>query len=165
MQYAIVYSSLTGNTALLAEALRQTLPAEDCEYFGAPAEEARASMIFAGFWTDKGDCDPKFAAYLEGLRDVSVFLFGTAGFGGSQAYYHTILQRVQGHLDASVRVAGTFLCQGKMGDAVRQRLEGQLEKSPEDPKTRAMLENFEKAKSHPDGQDLEDLRRAIRGIL
>ena len=36
MSYAIVYTSLTGNTARLAEALRAALPAEDCLYFGAP---------------------------------------------------------------------------------------------------------------------------------
>ena len=34
MRYAIVYSSVTGNTALLAQAIRETLPWETCCYFG-----------------------------------------------------------------------------------------------------------------------------------
>ena len=165
MKYAIVYSSLTGNTAMLAEKLQQTLPAEDCVYFGVPAEGVEVPLVLAGFWTDKGDCDQKSAAFLEGLRNTSVFLFGTAGFGGSQAYYHTILQRVRGHLDASVKVVGTFLCQGKMGDGVRQRLEGQLAKAPEDAKTRAMLENFENAKTHPDQADLDALQQAVLEVM
>ena len=40
MSYAIVYSSQTGNTKQLAETLRETLPQEDCRYFGTPAEAA-----------------------------------------------------------------------------------------------------------------------------
>ena len=36
MSYAIVYSSRTGNTELLARAIQSALPAEDCLYFGGP---------------------------------------------------------------------------------------------------------------------------------
>lgn len=38
MSYAIVFSSKTGNTALLAQTLREQLPQTDCCYFGAPDE-------------------------------------------------------------------------------------------------------------------------------
>lgn len=34
MRYAIVYSSRTGNTARLAETIRETLGQETCLYFG-----------------------------------------------------------------------------------------------------------------------------------
>lgn len=58
MTYSIVFSSHTGNTANLAEVLKGNLRREDCVYFGGPKEEAlAASVIFTGFWTDKGDCD------------------------------------------------------------------------------------------------------------
>ena len=40
MSYAIVYSSRTGNTAMLARAVREALPQEDSRYFGAPAPQA-----------------------------------------------------------------------------------------------------------------------------
>ena len=36
MSYAIVYSSKTGNTKLLADALHSYLPQADCCYFGNP---------------------------------------------------------------------------------------------------------------------------------
>ena len=54
MSYSIVYSSRTGNTALLAQTIRDTLPASDCVYFGAPdAKALAADTIYAGFWTSK----------------------------------------------------------------------------------------------------------------
>lgn len=34
-QYSILFSSLTGNTKKLADAIHETLPQNDCEYFGA----------------------------------------------------------------------------------------------------------------------------------
>ena len=86
MSYAIVYSSRTGNTALLAKAVQETLPQADCVYCGAPAPEALAAdTLYVGFWTDKGTCDQAVADFLRQLTGQKVFLFGTAGFGGSEA--------------------------------------------------------------------------------
>ena len=33
-RYSIIYSSRTGNTRLLAEAIRESLPADLCNHFG-----------------------------------------------------------------------------------------------------------------------------------
>ena len=66
MKTVIVYSSATGNTARLAQELsaQLNLPA-------MPLAEAEgwqdADRILAGFWTDKGSCDEKMAAFLSGL--------------------------------------------------------------------------------------------------
>ena len=58
MSYAIVFSSKTGNTALLAQTLREQLPQTDCCYFGAPdAAALAADTLYVGFWTDKGKAD------------------------------------------------------------------------------------------------------------
>ena len=55
-KYSIIFSSLTGNTKKLADTIRAVLPAEDCDYFGAPkAEELHSEILYIGFWTDKGN--------------------------------------------------------------------------------------------------------------
>ena len=80
MTYSIVYSSKTGNTKMLADALHQALPADDCLYFGAPdAQALAAERIYIGFWTDKGTCDAETAAFLAQLTQQEIFLFGTCG--------------------------------------------------------------------------------------
>ena len=159
MSYAIVYSSHTGNTALLAQALRQALPESDCIYFGTPAPEALAAdTLYVGFWTDKGNCDQESGQFLSTLTHQKVFLFGTAGFGGAPAYFQQILGRVQEKIGAQVQVIGTYMCQGKMPQGVRTRYEA-MEDSP---RRTAMLENFDRALSHPDPRDLELLRAAVQ---
>lgn len=157
MSYAIVYSSRTGNTALLAQAIRDALPPEECVYFGAPAPEALAAdVVYAGFWTDKGTCDQPLKEFLQGLNGQKVFLFGTAGFGGSPAYFDQILARVKENLAPGVQVLGTYMCQGKMPQAVRDRYL-QMEDSP---RRAMMLANFDQAASHPDAADLARLKAA-----
>lgn len=158
MTYAIVYSSKTGNTRLLAEAIRDALPAADCLYFGAPDDAALAAeRIYVGFWTDKGTCDADTAAFLSRLTGQQVFLFGTAGFGGAPAYFDKILTAARQNLPDGVTVCGSYMCQGKMPAAVRARY-GQMEDSP---RRQMMLDNFDAALSHPDQTDLARLRDAV----
>ena len=87
MKYAIVFSSQTGNTKQLAEAVSSVLPQADLCFFGSPSQEAlQAERLFIGFWTDKGRCNQEITDFLKTLKGKEVFLFGTAGFGGSQEY-------------------------------------------------------------------------------
>ena len=160
MKYAIVYSSKTGNTAALADRLHDILPHEHCVYFGDTSHyspELGADLIFAGFWTDKGSCDESIAQFLKALTNQKVFLFGTAGFGGSPEYFEQILKRVSENLGENTQLVGSYMCQGKMPQAVRDRYEA-MEESP---RRTAMLQNFDQAVSHPDQQDLENLKTAL----
>lgn len=162
VKYAIVFSSLTGNTKKLADTIRAVLPKEDCEYFGAPkAEELHSEMLYIGFWTDKGNADNATLELLSKLRNKKIFLFGTAGFGGSAAYFQKILNRTACSIDASNSVVGNYMCQGKMPSSVRERYM-KMKDQPEHPTNiDALIENFDRALSHPDEMDLERLRKAV----
>lgn len=162
MSYSIVYSSRTGNTKLLAETIRHTLPADACVYFGPPSPQAlSAERIYVGFWTDKGNCDEETAAFLSTLTTQELFLFGTAGFGGSPAYFADILARVKAHLPAGTVLTGSYMCQGKMPAAVRERYAAM----EDTPRRQAMLENFDRACSHPDTADLDALIAALHTTI
>lgn len=159
MTYSIVYSSKTGNTKMLADALHQALPADDCLYFGAPdAQALAAERIYIGFWTDKGTCDAETAAFLAQLTHQEIFLFGTCGFGGGVAYFEQILARVRDLLPESVQLVGSYVCPGKMPQSVRDRY---VRIAEEEPAKRShmqkMIFNFDCALSHPDADDLQAL--------
>ena len=162
MRYAVVYSSKTGNTKRLAEAIRAALGEAECIYFGPPDPKAlEAPRLYVGFWTDKGTCDADSAAFLSHTAGHRVFLFGTAGFGGSDAYFSKILASVRAQLPDGAEEAGCWMCQGRMPQAVRQRYEA-MEESP---RRQAMLENFDRALSHPDTEDLRRLREIVLTAL
>ena len=162
MKYAVVFSSKTGNTKRLAEAIRAALGEAECIYFGPPDPKAlEAPRLYVGFWTDKGTCDADSAAFLSHTAGHRVFLFGTAGFGGSDAYFSKILASVRAQLPDGTEEAGCWMCQGRMPQAVRQRYEA-MEESP---RRQAMLENFDRALSHPDTEDLRRLREIVLTAL
>lgn len=165
-KYAVVFVSATGNTALLAEEIRKAKGEENCVYFGAPSEDISgrldgAEIIYAGFWTDKGSCSAEMEQFLGTLSGRTVFLFGTAGFGGAQEYFDRILDRAAAFLPAGSTVAGRYMCQGKMPFSVRKRYEAMLEQNPEDERVKGMIRNFDNALSHPDEADLGRLRDAV----
>ena len=82
-RYSIIYSSRTGNTRLLAEAIRESLPADLCNHFGTDeAGAVESEKLYVGFWTDKGTADEAALALLKRLKNKKIFLFGTAGKRG-----------------------------------------------------------------------------------
>ena len=166
MRYSIVYSSNTGNTRQLAEAIEQQLPTGDLLYCGAPDTAAlQADVLFVGFWTDKGSCDAKVAELLKQAEGKTVYLFGTAGFGQSQQYFDQILARVRENLPAGAVYGGGYMCQGRMPQAVRSRYEAMQAKEPENTRYKMLIENFDEALAHPDTNDLEAAAAWAKGSL
>ncbi len=123
MTYAIIYSSKTGNTELLADVIRQALPEENCVWYGPVSGAAEASgnadMIFAGFWTDIGTCDEAMAGFLRELAGKEVFLFGTAGFGQSEDYFSQILGKVGSHAIWPGHSCARAKCRNRCGVGMR----------------------------------------------
>ena len=121
--YTIVFNSLTGNTKLLADTIREVLPSDD-----------------------NGD-------------------IGTCGFGGSEAYFERILTNVKGNIDSSNEIIGEYMCQGKMPSSVRERYLKMKESDNCPPNIDALIDNFDKALSHPDEKDLEKLSQKVLQTL
>lgn len=165
-RYSIPYSSKTGNTKKLAEKIREVLPEENCDYFGTEGAKALSSdILYIGFWTDIGNADPVTLELLKGLRNKKIFLFGTAGFGGSEAYFQQVLGKVKESVDESNTVMGEFMCQGKMPQSVRDRYVKMKEKPDHAPNLDELIQNFDRALSHPDNEDLDRLEEIIRRDL
>lgn len=161
--YSIIFSSVTGNTKLLANAIRDALPQENCDYFGISSirENPATELLFIGFWTDKGTADEATLKLLETLRNKKIFLFGTAGFGGSEEYYQKILAKTKEAIDASNTIVGEYMCQGKMPLSVKERYVKMIEEHGHKPNLDTLLENFDSALSHPDANDLEKLKELV----
>lgn len=133
------------------------------------AQASEADVVFVGFWCDKGSCSPAVQHFLQGLVGKRVFLFGTCGFGESDEYFVQILDRVRAYLPADAQYIGGAMCQGKMGMGVKRRYEGMLEKDPENAQARMLIDNWNKAQSHPNEDDFSRIaaaaKEALAGIL
>lgn len=142
--YAIVFSSKTGNTELLADTLHSCLPQAECCYFGNPNPAAmEADTLYVGFWTDTRE---------KQMKALQTFFEAAAGKAGAlllvplvlaaaKNIFNKILKTVQKDLHSSNTVIGSFMCQGKMPMSVRQRYENMKKQPLHLPNLDAMIEN------------------------
>ena len=69
--------------------------------------------------------------------------------------------QVKQSIDASNTVIGEYMCQGKMPQSVRERYV-KMKENPEHPANLDLLiQNFDRALSHPDSEDLERLKKSL----
>ena len=166
MKYAIVYSSTTGNTKMLAEALALYMKKTDCVLCETKhADALDADFYFVGFWTFRGKCDKNTQHFLQTLQHKRIFLFGTAGFGSSPAYYKKILRRTRKHLNASAKLTGSFMCQGKMPPQIQKKYESMLHSIFTRKYAKHMIRNYDCALNHPNQQDLDELYSELLNVL
>lgn len=165
MTEAIIYDSLSGNTESLAKEIKsikknayyekiydkliEELPEYDIYYIGSP-------II-------KGMCTDKIKRLLQKIENKKIFLFITTGYKGED-YYESLTRRILEIIPKSNQILGTFLCQGKMQDAVKERYIKLIQEHPEDKNLKVSLENFEQAKPHPDENDKKDLIEKIQEL-
>lgn len=163
MTYAVVFSSNTGNTRLLAEQIQKEKGDEKCAYFGEPNLQAlEADVLYVGFWTDKGCCDEKAGDFLTKIHNKKVYLFGTAGFGKAESYFEKILKKAEQKIPKYNVIGKGFMCQGKMPYAVRKRYEDILRENPQDERIKMLIENFDMALIHPNEMDFHQLKEWLR---
>ena len=97
MKIAIVYSSVTGNTKMVAEAVyKEVTQHHDCDvvYFGTVSDSIpKADFYILGSWTDKGNVAAGMGSFLESLRNTNIAYFGTAGYQGDGEYYNRLWSR------------------------------------------------------------------------
>ncbi|MFI3175097.1 MAG: flavodoxin family protein [Bacillota bacterium] len=160
MKTAIVFSSGTGNTKLLAETIQATVG--DVAYYGEVSDEAlSADVIYIGSWTKTGyTCTPDIKKFLCKVRDKKVFLFMTAGFGSSDAYFEPIMYGMKSFVDGSNEVIGEFICQGKVSEMVQNVI-----KEGNEVKYNRIKEEMDKSVSHPDKADTDKLIAAVKKVM
>lgn len=165
MNIAIIYSSKTGNTQIIAESIKEELENQNIVYFGnATKELPQADIYIIGSWTDKGNATNDIIEILNKIKNKKIIYFGTAGYGESEEYYKKLFERVKNNIDPSNEILGYFYCQGKMPMQVKQRYE-QILKNSENPNLRVAIENFDKASSHPDTNDIRKVKKWIRELI
>ncbi len=158
MKSLIVYSSRTGNTRSIAEAIHDALPDSDL----VPLEQAPApetlpgnyDLICLGYWVDRGMPDAKAKAYLEAMSGVCAALFGTLGAWPDSEHARECVRKSEALLREPARgntVMGSFICQGKVDPHVIAMMSKTAASAhPMTPERKARLEE---AAKHPDDAD------------
>lgn len=166
MKSLVVYSSLTGNTQKVAEAVAQVLP--NCDIFPvqqAP-DTAKYDFVAAGYWVDKGMPDSTSANWLKKLENTTLALFGTLGAYPDSEHAKECVIKGEALVNAPEKknnVLGSWLCQGKIDPNILKAMAKMGDKiHPMTPERKARIEE---AKKHPNEQDCKNAQEFIQAML
>lgn len=167
MKYGVIFVSKTGNTEKLAKAIYEAIAdnSKDIQRLTEKSEYDFADTLFVGFWTDHGTCSIEVLNYLSELHDKNVVLFGTAGSGPDDLYYHRIEKQVAVWLPDDNKYLGMFMCQGKMPIHIRNKYESILEQGNQDDNALKMIRNFDEALLHPNESDYKEAEKFVNKII
>lgn len=114
MKTVVLYSSRTGNTKKVAEAIASVLPAgTPCLPVGeAPADLEEYDCVFLGFWVDRGTVNEEAKNVLSGLQNKHVAVFATLGAPPDSVHALSALDNAAALLPSGKAPAGRFICQG-----------------------------------------------------
>lgn len=165
MKIAIIYDSITGNTKKIAEAIKEVFNNQQIIFGDVNTDIEQADLVFVGSWTDKGNCSEKIKEKISKINNKKIAIFGTAGFGGSQEYFNNLYERTKKIVPDTNEILGFFYCQGKMLPSVKDRYIKLIKEHPDDKNLKVSLENFEKALTHPDNNDIEEAKKFAKSII
>lgn len=159
-KWLIVYSSVTGNTQQIAEALQEGLGARNADLFSIKEKNSFSAAdyenIAVGYWLTRGAPDAGIQEFLHGLHNKTIILFQTQGSMLGSEHSVTAFARAALHLAPDNTVLGTFASQGKINPALLARRKADSN-SPHSANERNKR-RWAAAASHPDEGDLQRAR-------
>ncbi|QDR78989.1 flavodoxin family protein [Sporomusa termitida] len=164
MKTLIAYSSLTGNTRKVAAAIQAVFgPAADLYPVESAPSPAEYDFVVVGFWVDKGTADKKAQDFLKTIANKPVALFATLGAYPDSEHAADSLKNAAAFLAGSNRLAGTFICQGKIDPRLIEQFKNMPANHPH-ALTPERLARYEEAAKHPDSADLQAAQAVFTDI-
>ena len=160
MKAIVIYSSLTGNTKQVAEAITSVLPAgTPCvDMKTLPSDLDTYDLVFAGFWVDKGTANKEARDVLATLHNPHIALFATAGVPPHMEHAKQSLVNAAACLPDGVEPMGTFICQGKVDPKVIEMMYKMFPKGHSHGQSSERDARHKAAAVHPTEDDLEKAR-------
>ncbi len=160
MKSLVLWSSRTGNTKAVAEAIYEALPGEkDIMEEGRQGKDLSSyDLIFVGFWGYRRGADPVAQTTLSSLEHQNVAIFATAGTYPDSEPAKMYLANAAALLPASSTCVGTFICQGRVNSFHQKKIQGLPQETAHtmDP---ARLARLEEAEKHPNESDFAAARQ------
>ncbi len=160
MQSLVIYSTRTGNTKYLAEAVYDTLGGEKTLVPIAELPQLLDSyeLIAVGFSIMAARIEPRAAKFLSSYdAKAKLFLFATHGSATGSALVKNVMEQAAGLVQRS-ELVGSFTCRGEVNPRVLYKLRKSSQPPP-------WLDEADESVGHPNEQDIQELSTVIRNIF
>ena len=163
MRVLIAYSSKTGNTRKLAEAIHLELPNADLCPMGSVPNLDLYDVVFAGFWIEAENANTDAIKCLKRLSGKPTALFATLGAYPDSQHAADSLKAAASEIPDG-NVVDSFICQGAIDPSVIGWME-QLPQEDDNAPTEARRQLWKDAETHPDENDLQAVSEWAVAVL
>lgn len=166
MKSLVVYSSKTGNTKKVAEAIYKVMPVgtDFCSVDEIDSFD-KYDFIAFGCWIDKKTADKKALKKIDGIKNKEVGIFATLGaYPDSQHAIEAMDSIRKLFIENQNKIATEFICQGRIDPAITER----FKKLPADNShfmSPEKIKMHEDAYKHPDVVDLKNASEAFQEAI
>lgn len=166
MQAAVIYSSVTGNTRTVAEAVQSVMPQGTLLF---PVHKAPDPELFTflalGFWVRRAGPDPRMIRYMGRVAGKTVAWFGTLAAWPDSPHADQVRTNAVRLLQGNT-VLGGFLCQGRLEERrFNACMRGGGSHAAGHPMTDARRARLLEARHHPNEEDFTAARVTFSGFL
>ncbi|MDR1677945.1 MAG: flavodoxin family protein [Deltaproteobacteria bacterium] len=155
MKTLVTYSSLTGNTQKVAQAISQAIPDSDIFPINECPDLTDYSLLLVGFWVDRGHADDKAKRFLSALKEKTVGFFFTLGAYPDSPHADEVVKVTEDLLkENGNNIIGSFRCQGKVDPALIEKMKKILPPDhPHAQMTEERKDRLTEAAKHPNEED------------
>lgn len=164
MKTLVVYTSLTGNTKKVAEAVAAALPGAELFPVKDAPDPAAYDFVAMGFWVDKGLPNKEAGEYMRRIAGKKVFTFFTLGASAASLHAKTCAEAAPKAYGEGTLQLGAYWCQGAIDPKLIEWMKKLPEGNPHAPTPEAQKRWAEAAK-HPDAADLGAAAKAAAEAL
>lgn len=163
MKILVAYSSITGNTKKVAQAINEVVKGNLVDIKENPDPNEYDSVIL-GYWADKGKADKLADKFIEKVSNKPCGVFATLGaYPDSEHAKKVINYGIEALKENGCEVLSSFICQGKIDPSLTKRFEN-LDPSHPHYMDDARRKRHEDAKTHPDKNDLIQAKKAFENF-
>lgn len=169
MQNLVVFSTLTGNTEKIANAIFSVVSGEK-EIINIKdiknIDINKFEKIIIGYWVDKGDADERTKKFIETLKNKKVSTFGTLGADPNSEHAKQSMEKVKKFLEENGNIVEKeFICRGAIDPKLIERFR-EMTKNGMTGHHAATLESerrWAEAAKHPNENDIENVKKFFEG--
>lgn len=165
MKTLIAYSTKTGNTKCVAEAINEVIDNSQLRNINN-VENLDYDLIIVGAWIDKGTANKEAIDFINKLENKKVAFFFTLGAYPDSDHAKDCIKNLENLLNKNNNeIIGHYLCQGavdpKLIEFMREKFPANHPHGPNPDR----IKRWNDASSHPNLEDLESAKLKFKSIL
>lgn len=162
MKILIAYSSKTGNTESVAEAINEVIENGVLMNIEDNPNPEDYDGIIVGYWADKGEADELADNFMDRIKNKPCGVFATLGaYPDSDHGKKIINYGIEKLENNGNKVLKTFVCQGRMAKTLKEKFEQYPKGHRHHPNSLSIKRHID-AMTHPHERDFNNAKETFK---